>query len=475
MVHESVTYWSSDDGMKRTASLADSFTRGSQRYTARGYLEDTCCTEFIGPLLKALGWDVDNERGASLDHLDVIRQYPIEIGGKTHWADYSLGIAQDRFCIVEAKAPSVRLGKGAAYQARRYGFHSGHRVAVLTNFRELKVFDCEVKPLRSDPPSTSLLLQCDYGEYVEQWANIWKLLSQQAVLSGEAPSMLRELQEWPDSPSRIGQQRRLALARIVAGEASREPDVIGFRAEVLDGHLLSLDEIPDWLEDRAAADGGATVWWRFPLPHGGRGYDWREPFGEWLMTTAGYMNDLGRTFTPAGWSIELLEFLVPDSHWVHSMPIANDGTLARLKHLAGDLVSAFPVWREASAVTFCLSGKIPAIPPATVGTSAAWRYPALGRATLELDPSMSHKEVARLYDKARQMGDRVFPKMPSRMEVELALMTGDVDLASGMHDELLGRMADWNANHPKMPYDSVETFAKAAEVARAAVLGMPAD
>jgi hypothetical protein len=462
---------SPSEGLQAVGSLVELFARDSSRYTATGYLEDTGRTDFIEPFFEALGWDVLNVTHALTHYRDVLGQYEIVIDGRRHWADYSLGIAQARYCIVEAKAPLVSLTRRDEYQARRYGYNSSHRLAVLTNFRELRVFDCEPKPGSRDLLSTALLMRCQMGNYQERWDEIWRLLSRQSVIRGESPDMLKELQEWTSSPEAAGARRRLALARIIATDITQEPAVASFRDEVLGGCLLSPDDVPAWLKEQAAVDGDTTVWFRFPLPRHCPDHDPREPLGKWLKETGDCIERAEQKPMPMGWSVELLEYLVPGSQWVHRMPISHDGILARLKSLAGSLSRKVSVWTEASAVIFCLTGAVPPVPPATIGTSMSVHYPALSRATLKLDPSLSPREVRRLYEEARGMSPLTSPRALSRSDIELSLVTCDIDPQTAEDDELERLMIVWNRDHPTLSYDSVEAFAEAALKARAAVAG----
>jgi len=89
--------------------LAERFDRNLEAYRSGAYNETQVRREFIDPLFKALGWDVDNESGYAEAYKDVIHEDAIKIGGYTKAPDYCFRIGGARKFFVEAKKPSVRV------------------------------------------------------------------------------------------------------------------------------------------------------------------------------------------------------------------------------------------------------------------------------------------------------------------------------------------------------------------------------
>ncbi len=81
-------------------------------YLSRSYLEAQARVDFITPLFKALGWDVENEAGlAHHARKVVVEQGESDTTGRP---DYNFRLnAQTKF-FVEAKAPAEALGRETA-------------------------------------------------------------------------------------------------------------------------------------------------------------------------------------------------------------------------------------------------------------------------------------------------------------------------------------------------------------------------
>jgi len=152
--------------------------------------------DFIDPFFEALGWDLGNSKGLSqfsrevrieesLDLVDGEDLLSVSVAGKP---DYTFQLEGRRRFFVEAKKPSLRIESAgaAAYQARRYGWSAGLSISVLTNFEQLAVYDCRVRPLVSDGAAVARLPGRLYSceEYVERFDELWAALSKESVLDG---------------------------------------------------------------------------------------------------------------------------------------------------------------------------------------------------------------------------------------------------------------------------------------------------
>ena len=86
----------------------------------------------------------------------------------------------------EAKKCGVNIGAdpGPAYQLRRYGWSAKLALSILTDFEELAVYDCTIRPKQSDKASHARVLYFGYQEYPDRWRELWDLFSREAVWSG---------------------------------------------------------------------------------------------------------------------------------------------------------------------------------------------------------------------------------------------------------------------------------------------------
>lgn len=166
--------------------LISRFQEQRDVYLSPAYGETQVRIEFINPLFAALGWDIANSHGLNPTVREVVHEDALNIQGSHRAPDYSFRIGGQRKFFVEAKKPSVNLQttSGPAFQLRRYGFSAGLPISVLTNFRELVVYDCRQEPSLSDEPAMSILLHFDIEDLGHKWDDINRLLSKDAVVGG---------------------------------------------------------------------------------------------------------------------------------------------------------------------------------------------------------------------------------------------------------------------------------------------------
>lgn len=88
---------------------------------------------------------------------------------------------------METKKPAVdiRTANEPALQLRRYGWSGNLSVSILTNFSDLIIYDCSVRPLENDPARKAVVAHYHYTEYVEKFEEIYSLISKDAVVSGD--------------------------------------------------------------------------------------------------------------------------------------------------------------------------------------------------------------------------------------------------------------------------------------------------
>ena len=172
-------------------SLIERFRRNLDSYTSPTYNEEQTRTEFIGPLfdLDVLGWDVANKQGYAEAYKDVVSEGALK--GKaakatSEFPDYTFRIGGTRKFFVEAKKPSVDIETEAeaAFQLRRYAWSANLPLSILTNFRQLSIYDCRFKPQHTDKPSVARVRYLTFDQLESNWAEISDIFSKQAILLG---------------------------------------------------------------------------------------------------------------------------------------------------------------------------------------------------------------------------------------------------------------------------------------------------
>ncbi|MBL7178277.1 MAG: restriction endonuclease subunit M, partial [Desulfobacteraceae bacterium] len=166
--------------------LVDRFSSNLESYKQGKYNETQVRREFIDPLLEELGWDVANKQGYAEAYKEVVHEDVVKIGGATKAPDYSFRIGGVRKFFLEAKKPSVNIREDMhpAYQLRRYAWSAKLPLSILTDFEEFVVYDCRVKPAKTDKASNSRILFMKYTDYPERWDEIANIFSHEAILKG---------------------------------------------------------------------------------------------------------------------------------------------------------------------------------------------------------------------------------------------------------------------------------------------------
>ncbi len=201
--------------------LVKRFSEQREAYLGQMYNETQARREFIDPLFKALGWDIDNEQGAAEAYKDVIHEDAIKVGGASKAPDYCFRIGGTRKFFVEAKKPAVGVGDdpGPAYQVRRYAWSNKLPLSIVTDFEEFAVYDCRIPPKAKDKASVARVLYLTFDQYEEKWNEIASVFSKEAILKGSFDKyaesnkrkkgtaevdeeILKEIESWRESLAR---------------------------------------------------------------------------------------------------------------------------------------------------------------------------------------------------------------------------------------------------------------------------------
>jgi len=170
--------------------LVDAFNNGYSDYKKNAYSEAQVRIDFINPLLKCFGWDVDNEARKTQLYREVIQEESIDVEEEDKVTkknpDYTLKQFGQRSLFVEAKKVSINITmeKAPAFQTRRYGWSANLPFSVLTNFEDLVFYDCTVKPKLEDLASHNRYKTFHHTDFFENLEEIYSLLSFEAIKTG---------------------------------------------------------------------------------------------------------------------------------------------------------------------------------------------------------------------------------------------------------------------------------------------------
>jgi hypothetical protein len=171
---------------QKVLDLVETFDRNADDYLAAEFNEANLRQQFINPLFKVLGWDMDNEQGYAEAYKDVIHEASLKIGGETKAPDYCFRIGGTPKFYLEAKKPAVNIKSdpAPAFQLRRYGWSKKLPLSILTDFEEFAVYDCRIRPTQADRASSARIFYMRYQDYANRWDEIAGIFAREAVLKG---------------------------------------------------------------------------------------------------------------------------------------------------------------------------------------------------------------------------------------------------------------------------------------------------
>lgn len=88
---------------KEIQQLVERFERNLESYKSIAYNETLLRQDFLNPMFRALGWDMNNAEGYAEAYREVVHEDALKIGGSTKAPDYSFRIGGQRIFFLEAK------------------------------------------------------------------------------------------------------------------------------------------------------------------------------------------------------------------------------------------------------------------------------------------------------------------------------------------------------------------------------------
>ncbi len=194
----------------KIVALLDHFAKYARdTYLLPGYQQAAVRKDFIDPLLKALGWDVDHEREHNPYEQEVKVERGVSVGAaraqkRADYAFYLKPNFRDVRFFVEATKPSVDLARSvdAHFQTLRYGYSANTPLAVLTDFEQIRILDCRLRP-HPDTALDQVYKSWHYSDFrdAERFAEFYWLFSREAHADGSYQRRIDECQcRDPDNP-----------------------------------------------------------------------------------------------------------------------------------------------------------------------------------------------------------------------------------------------------------------------------------
>jgi len=218
-----------DQGREEIAKLCKYFATNRQAFFAAGVKEAHIRQSLIDPFFEALGWDMRNAAMVAPQYREVVTEDSLEIEGQQKAPDYTFRVGTLAKFYTEAKKCGININAdpGPSYQLRRYGWSAKVPLSILTDFEELGVYDCTIRPRPVDKASYGRIQYFRSEEYADRWRELWDIFSREAVWAGaydryaaakrkrgtsEVDSeFLKEIEGWRDSLARNIALRNLYL------------------------------------------------------------------------------------------------------------------------------------------------------------------------------------------------------------------------------------------------------------------------
>jgi tRNA1(Val) A37 N6-methylase TrmN6 len=136
---------------------------------------------FIEPLFEALGWERE----------DIFKEERVLKGR----ADYILRIGNEDKLVVEAKGTGVRLEEKEGRQAVSYSYHKNIKFAVLTNFKQIRIYHAlsNIKNIDKNLLKDNKgYFWIDCEDFIKQFDRIW-ILSRESFEKEEINKLLENV------------------------------------------------------------------------------------------------------------------------------------------------------------------------------------------------------------------------------------------------------------------------------------------
>ena len=153
---------SKDEAKAVITKLVEKYESAKASNLISKYTEEETKKDFILPLFKSLGWDVDSRKEVTAEEH--------QSSGRVDYGFYSDGRLK---FYLEAKTLSVNLHKEEfANQAIKYSWNKGATWAILTDFESIIVFNAQdIERSLAD----KLFFEIPYTQYLERFGMYYVL------------------------------------------------------------------------------------------------------------------------------------------------------------------------------------------------------------------------------------------------------------------------------------------------------------
>lgn len=193
----------------------------------------------INPLLEKLGWEAIKGQ--------VVAEYPIKFATSTSHVDFALLVEGSPVVFVEAKALRTEIKPDNVRQILDYGRHKDVNWCVLTNGKELRIYNSEWFNPKSGDPSQALVEAVSIEDYVEK-KGIISRISKESVESGDTRQTFKRIKHTKDTVENIKDNRSEIESRIENVLNNHVRELVKDRASQATTNFMNelIDELSDY-------------------------------------------------------------------------------------------------------------------------------------------------------------------------------------------------------------------------------------
>lgn len=259
--------------------------------------------------------------------------------------------------------------------------------------------------------------------------------------TSEQPSDERESAQTAD-PRALADRaasRSEALSALLAADAAQLDYVVSLRRDVLGEQLVEPAKVGEWIAQRSS--------------HG-------EPIKRKVLGAPSEAKEGLETIAGlpvVHYETPVVEYAVPGAGWVQVA--ASSSKLERIRQTSELLAKRYG-WQPAQATVFVLTGRVPILDAIRVRRKLRAPVTSASRIILEVDPTVTPKELAAHYSRARAAVMPTRSRRMSEKHLRLAIFThGRTD---GSWED---RMRAWGEQHPSWAYKHATNFQRDATAA----------
>lgn len=150
--------------------------------------------KIVGPMLEQLGWSFIGD--------EIQLEYPIKFGTATSRVDYALTIDQRPVVFVEAKPLGSDLTSVDSKQILDYGGHEHVQWCVLTNGKEVEIYNTEL----GEDEKKALVDKVTLQDFIEK-THVLEYISKDSIKSGKTREYAKNIMQARESTDKINQNR----------------------------------------------------------------------------------------------------------------------------------------------------------------------------------------------------------------------------------------------------------------------------